>query len=249
MTVSTTRANFGRHLFGVAALVFGIVTLLWHDYSDWTQLRYLVYTAAVAQIFGGLALQFRRTAKTGAAVLAAAYLVLALLCLPEIFTAPKVYNSWGNFLEQCSLVVGAAIAYGSLSSLGSRETLNRIGRILLGICTVSFALEQAFYLDATANFVPKWFPPSPMFWARTTTVFFALAAAALFTNRMALLAARLLTLMLVLFGLIVWVPLVLSDPLSHPNWGELTETFLIAGATWILADVLGGHARNDDHPR
>jgi hypothetical protein len=249
MTVSKLGSNLGRYLFGAAAVVFGLITLIWHDYSDWPQLRYLVYAAAISQIFGGVALPFRRTAKTGAAVLTAAYLFLALLCLPAIITAPKVYNSWGNFFEQFSLAAGAAIAYASLSSVWSRGAVNRIGRILLGICTVSFALEQAFYLDATAGFVPKWFPPSPMFWAVATTFFFALAAAALLTNRMALLATRLLTLMLVLFGLIVWVPLVLSDPHSHTNWSEITETCAIAGATWMLADLLGEHPLNDNHPR
>ncbi len=249
MTVSKLGPNLGRYLFGVAAVAFGLITLIWHGYSDWPQLRYLVYASAAAQIFGGSALQFRPTAKMGAAALAVAYLFLALLCLPEIVFTPKVYNSWGNFFEQFSLVAGAAIAYASLSPVWSRETINRIGRILLGICTFSFALEQAFYLDATAGFVPRWFPPSPMFWAVTTTVFFALAAVALLTNRMALLAARLLTLMLVLFGLVVWVPLVLSDPHNHTNWSEITETFAIAGATWILADLLGEHPLNDDRSR
>jgi hypothetical protein len=249
MTVAMRGSNVGRHVFGVAAVAFGIITLIWHDYSDWPQLRYLVYAAAAAQIFGGAAIQFRRTAKMGAAVLGAAYLFLALLCLPEIVTAPKVYNSWGNFFEQFSLVAGAVIAYAGLLSAWSPEKRNRVGRILLGICTVSFALEQAFYLDATANFVPKWFPPSPMFWAVTTTVLFALAAVALLTNRMALLATRLLTLMLVLFGLIVWVPLVLADPHSHTNWSEITETFAIVGATWILADLLGEHPWNEGPAR
>jgi hypothetical protein len=246
MTVSTPSSDLGRRLFGIAAVVFGLITLMWRDYHHWPQLRYFVCAAAVAQIFGGSALQFRRTAKTGAAVLSAAYLFLALLCLPEIVFRPRVYNSWGNFVEQFSLLAGAVIAYASLSFLWSRETLNRIGRILLGICTVSFALEQAFYLDATANFVPKWIPPTQMFWAVSTTVLFALAALALLTNRMALLATRLLTLMLVLFGLIVWVPLVRSDPYSCTNWSEITETFAIAGATWILADLLGEPPLNDD---
>jgi hypothetical protein len=45
--------------------------------------------------------------------------------------------------------------------------------------------------------------------------------------------------MLVGFGLIVWIPLVLSDPHSHTNWSETTETFAIAGAAWILASLLG----------
>src|SRR5271169_5823774 len=235
MTVTTPSSNRGRHVFGVAALVFGLITLAWHDYNDWHQLRHIVYAAAAAQIFGGAAIQFRRTAKTGAAVLGAAYLVFALLCLPEIAAKPQIYNSWGNFFEQFSLVTGAGIIYAHLSSAWSRETLNRIGRILLGICAASFTLEQAIYLDATAHLVPKWLPPSQMFWAVTTTALFALAAVALVTNRMALLATRLLTMMLVIFALLVWGPLLLSDH-SHANWSETVETFAIAGAVWILAD-------------
>ncbi len=217
----------------------GLITLAWHDYNDSHHLRYIVYAASAAPIFGGAVIQVNRTAKTGAVVLGAAYLVFALLCVPGIVAAPRIYNSWGNFFEQFSLVTGAAIVYARLSSAWSRETLHRIGRILVGICVASFTLEQAIYLGATASLVPKWIPPSQMFWAVTTTVLFALAAVALLANRMALLAARLLTLMLVSFGLLVWVPLILSDPHSHTNWSEGAETFAIAGAAWILTDLLG----------
>jgi hypothetical protein len=224
----------------VAALAVGLVTLAWHDYNGWHQPRYLVYAAASALIFGGAAIQFRRTAKTGAVVLAAVYLVFALQCVPGIVAAPRIYNSWGNFFEQFSLLTGAAIVYARLSSAWSPGTLRRVGGIFLGICVASFTLEQGIYLAATASLVPKWIPPSQMFWAVTTTVFFAVAALALLANRMALLAARLLTVMLVSFGLLVWVPLILSDLHSHTNWSETAETFAIAGAAWILADLLGG---------
>ena len=78
-----------------------------------------------------------------------------------------------------------------------------------------------------------------MFWALTITVLFALAAMAILTNRMALLATRLLTVMLLLFGLLVWIPLLLSGPHSQANWSETALTFAIAGTTWILADLLG----------
>jgi hypothetical protein len=249
MTPSTPGSNLGRHVFGVAALAFGLITLIWHDYNGWHQPRYLVHVAAAALIFGGAAIQFRRTAKLGALVLGAIYLFFSLQCVPGIVAAPRIYNSWGNFFEQFSLVTGAAIVYARLSSPWSRETLSGIGRLLLGICTASFTLEQAFYLDPTAKLVPKWLPPSQMFWAVTTTVFFALAAVALLTNRMALLATRLLTMMLVIFGLVVWVPLLLADPRSHTNWSETVETFAIAGTAWILADLLGEYRLNDHRPR
>jgi hypothetical protein len=237
MTELTPSSNPGRHVFGAAAL--GVIALAWHDYNDSHQLRWIVYSASAALLFGGAAIQFRRTAKTGAAVLGAAYLVFALLCVPGIIAAPQIYNSWGNLFEQFSLLTGAAIVYAQLSSAWSPETLNWIGRVLLGICVASFTLEQAIYLDATAHLVPKWVPPSQMFWAVATTVSFALAAVALLTNLMALLASRLLTMMIVSFGLLVWVPLVLLDPHSHTNWSENAETFANAGATWILADLLG----------
>jgi hypothetical protein len=249
MTVSTPSSKLGRPVFGVAALAFGLIALVWHGYNDWHPPRYLIYAAAAALIFGGAAIPFRRSAKTGAVVLGAVYLVFTLLCVSGIVAKPQIYNSWGNFFEQLSLVTGAVMVYSRLSSAWSREMVNRIGRILLGICTASFTLEQAFYLGATANLVPKWLPPSQMFWAVATTVLFALAAVALLTNRMALLATRLLAMMLVIFGLLVWVPVLLSDPHNHTNWSETAETFAIAGTAWILADLLGEYRLNDHRSR
>src|SRR5436853_5558463 len=225
MTEAAPGSNLGRHVFGVAALAFGLITLAWHDYNGRHLPRYSVYAIAAALIFGGAAIQFRRTAKTGAVVLGAVYLVFALLCVPGIVSAPRIYNSWGNFFEQFSLVTGPAIVYAYWSSAWSREMLNRMGRILVGMCVASFTLEQAIYLHATASLVPKWLPPSQMFWAVTTTVFFALAAVSLFTNRMALLATSMLTMMLVLFGLLVWVPLVPAYPHGHTDWSDIAVAF------------------------
>jgi hypothetical protein len=248
MRLAPNISNLGRHVFGVAALAFGLITLVWHNYKDWDQLRYIlnaadgpvfVYAAAAAQIFGGTAIQFRRTAKTGAVFVGAVYLAFAVLGVPLIITTPQIYNSWGNFFEQLSLVTGAGMIYFHMSSAWTPEILIRVGRNLMGICVTSFTLEQAVYLDATAKLVPKWLPPSQMFWAITTTVLFTLAAVALLTNRMALLATRLLTAMIVIFGLLVWIPMLLSDPHSHANWSESAETFAIAGTAWILADLLG----------
>jgi hypothetical protein len=238
-TTDAAHANLGRRVFGVAALAFGVITLAWHDSHDGHLQRYVVYAAAVALIFGGGAIQFGRSVKVGAALLGGAYLVFVLLSVPGIIAAPQIYNSWGNFFEQLSLFSGAAIVYLRWSSAWPLETIGRIGRVLLGICAASFALEQAFYLNATAGLVPKWIPPTQKFWAIATTILFALATVGLVANRMALLASRLLTAMIVGFGLLVWVPLVLSNPHNHANWSEIAENFAIAGAMWILADLLG----------
>jgi hypothetical protein len=125
MTVSTPSSKLGRPVFGVAALAFGLIALVWHGYNDWHPPRYLIYAAATALIFGGAAIPFRRSAKTGAVVLGAVYLVFTLLCVSGIVAKPQIYNSWGNFFEQLSLVTGAAIVYSRLSSAWSREMVNR----------------------------------------------------------------------------------------------------------------------------
>src|SRR5208282_33001 len=111
MTAPKPDSNLGRHLFGVAAVAFGLVTLAWHDYNGWHQPLSLVYAAAAALLLGGAMIPFRRTAKPGAAVVGAVYLVFALQCVPGIVAAPRIYNSWGNFFEQFSLVTGAAIVF------------------------------------------------------------------------------------------------------------------------------------------
>ena len=78
-----------------------------------------------------------------------------------------------------------------------------------------------------------------MFWALATTAAFALAAIALLTGFMARLASRLTTAMLVLFGLLVWLPALFADRHSFGNWSEGVETLAIAGTAWIVADLLG----------
>ena len=77
-TTDAADSNLGRHVFGVAALAFGVITLAWHDSHDGHLQRYVVYAAAVALIFGGGAIQFAGRAKMGAALLGAAYLVFVL---------------------------------------------------------------------------------------------------------------------------------------------------------------------------
>ncbi|MGB6985538.1 MAG: hypothetical protein WBD74_06110 [Candidatus Aquilonibacter sp.] len=234
MTVSTPNLKLGRQLFAIAAIASGIVTLAPH-HSPYGPI--LLYAAGVAQIFGGAAMLLRRSAKIGAVVLGAVYLIFSLLLVPPIVAKPLVFDPWGDFFEEFTLVVGAAIVY-ALSSGFARKTVRRIGRILFGICVISFAVYQAVHLDYTASLVPTWVPPSQMFWSVATTVAFGLEAVALLTNRWALLATRLTTLMLVIFGLLVWLPRLLSDPSKHSNWSETVLTFGIAATSWIIADLL-----------
>ena len=90
---------------------------------------------------------------------------------------------------------------------------------------------------AAADLVPKVDSTQPDFWAILTTIAFALVAIAILINRQARLAIRLMTLMLALFGVVVWIPRLIARPQVHLNWSEFGLTFLITGAAWMVADL------------
>jgi hypothetical protein len=113
----------------------------------------------------------------------------------------------------------------------------RLARFGLGVCAISFTLGQALLLRETAQLVPKWMPPSQMFWAVLTTIAFALAAIAILANRVARLAMRLMTLMLGIFGVVVWLPHLIANPRAHFIWSECVLTFLVTGAAWTVSDL------------
>lgn len=239
------RIYLGRHVYGLAAIIFGIITLIWRDFTTWQQniprVAVVVYLVAALELFGGVAIQWPKAARVGAIALGMLYAIFAFSWVPRIVREPLVYDRWGNFFEQLSIVSGAIIVYAwaSRDDSGRRTKIERIGYIFFGICVISFTLEQLFYLSATASFVPKWIPPGQMFWAILTTVAFALAAMALLSGRFALLASRLTTLMIIGFALLVWLPILFADPHKLFNWAGNAQNLAITGAAWIVADFLG----------
>jgi uncharacterized membrane protein YphA (DoxX/SURF4 family) len=248
------RFSLGRHVFGLAAVGFGVSALVFHDFNEWQQIRplgnipyreILLYAVAAVEIFGGVAIQWPRTARAGALALGTIYLIFALLWVPLFIEKPRVYDSVGNFFEQFSLVSGALIVYASFDRSDPMRAakLARIGYFCFGICVVSFTAGQVVYFSGVAGFVPKWIPPGQKFWATATTLAFALAAVALLSGRSALLASRLLTAMILGFGLLIWlptlwVPTFFAAPGTLESWAGNAENLAIAAAAWIVADFL-----------
>lgn len=256
-----SRIYLGRHVYGIAAIAFGVITLVWHDFNTWQQIRplgniahreILLFFAVVIELFGGCAIQWPRTARAGALALGVLYLTFALLWVPFIVATPGTYDRWGNFFEQFSIVSGALIVYATSarSESESAAKIARLGYLFFAICVISFTLEQLFYLSATASFVPEWIPPGQMFWAIATTIAFALAAIALLSGRSALLASRLLTLMLIGFGLLVWLPAPFGDAHKLISWAGNAQNLAITGAAWIVTDFLSQNraAATAPHP-
>ncbi len=248
VTVSSMKAaSYGRIVFGASAVLLGIIALMWYDADTWQTLRRiwsLPFGTTIGgclmmvQIAAGIGMQYSRTAHLASMVLGILYLFFSLASIPDILAAPTVYVHYGSFFEQFSAFCGAIALYAATEANAARAVaFGRVARLGLGVCAISFTVSQILYLPATAELVPKWIPPNQTFWAIFTTIAFALAAIAILIHRQTRLAIRLMTLMLVLFGVLVWVPRLYAHPEVHLNWSEFGLTFLIAGAVSMAADL------------
>jgi hypothetical protein len=237
---------YGRILFGASAIAFGVVSLIWHDSGMWQLLLPLHgplgtiagWCLVIVQIAGGIAMMIPRTARQASIAVGAVHGLYVLGAVSSIITAPREPGGYINGFEELAIVCGALAVYAASETDAARAiVLGRIARLGLGACCVSFAWAQVLYLQYTASLVPAWIPPNPVFLTNLTTIAFALAAVAMLINRQARLAMRLLAVMVALFGVLVWLPIIAGHPAMLSNWSEVSENYLIAAAAWLVADI------------
>ncbi|MBV8206062.1 MAG: hypothetical protein JO041_04655 [Acidobacteria bacterium] len=240
--------SVGRMFFGAAAVLLGAIALIWHDSATWQILQQIWKLPAgstigaflmAALVAGGIAIQHPRSARPAAVVLCIVFACFSLACVPDFVAASNPFERFGgSFFQMLSMLCGALALYAAMEGNSARARIfGRTARLGLGLCAISFALSQALFLRPTAALVPKWIPPGQMFWAIVTTIAFALSAVALLIHFQARLAARMMALMLALFGVLVWFPHLVADRRAHFVWSEFALTMLIAGAAWMVADL------------
>ncbi len=224
-------------------MAFGILTLSWrriHGLGGLSHPGILVYIFGIAELAGGISVQWKKTARFGAVVLVSVFSIFSLYMIPPIFRTPLDFSPYGNFFETFSILIGSAFILAStiLSQRDKAVKIERTAYLGYGISVITYALYQIFFLSYTASLVPKWIPAGQMFWAVATTIAFALAAIALLTGRSALLASVLLTAMIISFGLLIWVPACITHPHVLSNWTENADNLAMAGTAWIVVDYL-----------
>ena len=242
--------NLGYRVYGLAALWLGVIGLVWADFASvWQPVpehvphrEMLAYLVAATEALSGLTLLWRRTAASGAIVLAILFAIgVALLQLPKVIAQPLSPGSWGGVAEQSALVVGGLLAYAMIAGIES-AALYRLCWVLFGLCCLVFGVEHFAYEDATAVMVPKYLPYGQHFWARATGVAHIAAGLGILTGIRARLAAQMLTAMFVVFQAIVHTPVLLHDPSTHFNWTINAVNLALVGAAWIVADSLKGRS-------
>ncbi len=247
--------SLGARIYGLAALLLGLVGLAWGDFAavwqpvppDWPARTALAYLWAGLFVAGGLLLQLRRTAALGALLLAALVLPFFLLWAKRVIGFPQILGTWSGFAEQVVLILGGIAVWllcVSTAADPEERRLARTVRLIFGLCLLAFGAAHFVYVRETAAMVPAWLPPGTHFWAWTTGACHILAGLALLSGIRALLAARLLTAMFAGFGLLVWLPQLFASPGAHMAWAGNAINLVLTGAAWALADLLARPGRS-----
>jgi uncharacterized membrane protein YphA (DoxX/SURF4 family) len=240
-------SNLGIYVYAIGAIFLGILGLTSGDFAaTWQRVapnipfrEPLAYLTALIELAAGLALLWRRTARAGALTLTIVYTVFTIAWVPKILENLRNFDSTGNFFEEFSLVAAGAVLFASFSPAAS--TVSRYESLfarLYALSAISFGIGHIYYMPGLLTWIPKWIPPSQMFWAYVTTIGFFLAAAAILSGIMAPLASRLLAAEIVGFEILVWIPKLLAGPHEHSNWAGNAISVALSGAAWVVSDSI-----------
>jgi uncharacterized membrane protein len=243
------RAELGRHIFGLGIFALGMAFLVWGDFisgqpvpNDFPHRTALAYIVGAFLVITGAALQFRRSAAIAAAALTAYYLLIVILFMngPGLLAHFAEYGIYEGLSEQLAIAAAALIVYATYATLTpvTSTRLTLLGQVAFGLCALVWGGAHFKYMNLTAPLVPKWLPPSQVFWGYLTGVAFLAAGLAILSRIQARLAAILLTIMLATFTFLVHIRILFTDHRTEFNWTELALNVTLLGATWIVADSL-----------
>ena len=241
------RAGLGRHVFGIGIMAIGLACLVWGDFitgqpvpNDFPHRIALAYTVAAFLLCAGIIMQWRRSASFSAAALGAYYALIVIIVMngPRLLAHFKEYGIYEGIAEQFAITAAALLVFAATTRiptpLAARLTL--LGQLIFGICALVWGGAHFVYMNFTAPLVPKWLPPSQVFWGYLTGVAFILAGLAILTRIRARLASILLTIMLASFTFLVHIRILFADHKLEFNWTELAINLALVGAAWVVAD-------------
>jgi len=251
LTANNLTSDLGRRVFGAGIVALGLVFLAFRDFEGGQVVPdKLPAHAALACIVGaflvvaGAATAWRRTAAWGAGALAAYYALVVVLLMDGlvIIENPAEYGAYSGAAEELAVAAGALIVFAANAPIDGTQAarLTRVGQRAFGACAVLFGGAHFFYMNLTAPLIPKWLPPSQLFWGYATGVFHIAGGLAILTGVRARLAAILLTVMYAAFTPLVHIPTLFADPHRAFFWSENALNLLLVGAAWVVADSLAG---------
>jgi uncharacterized membrane protein len=249
MTAEKTAVALGWRVYGLGVMAVGMASLVFREFDPGQPVpdglpahTVLACAAGALMVAGAAAIEWRRTVAWGAAALMVYYTLFVVILMNGrvLLSDYAIYVTYENLAMQLAIAVAAAIIFASAAGIDAARAarLTRLSQLAFGVCALVFGGAHFVYMNMTAPMVPKWLPPSQVFWGYVTGVCFVAAGLAILTGVQARLAAILLTVMLALFGLLANFPILLADHANHFNWTESAVNLAVVGAAWVVAESL-----------
>ena len=214
-------------VLGVTAAIFNDMATIWHPLQPGVPFRsFIIGAFALVMIVGGIGVQFGAFARPSLIALASGYAFCALLWLPRMIGYPQIYGVWGGAIENFAMTAAVATLFVPAA------------RFIYGACVASYGISHLTALSETAQLVPPFMPFGQTFWAVATAFAFLAAAVAILTGWHASLGARMLAVMLGVFGALVWLPKLFAFPTAHAAWAGNAMNLAALASAWLVADHL-----------
>lgn len=242
----------GRALFALSVVGLGILSLLSGDFAmNWQPVpagvpvrEALAYLSGALLLIFGLGLLIEKFAAISAVVLTADFLIwLVALRIAQL----KSLWDWGGGLgvgETAILVCGAwALLWAlpnwdqsRLRQLLQSASARSIVLALFGIGVVLIGIAHFVFAKATADLVPAYLP-SRIGFAYLTGALHIAAGVAVVAGIVPRLAAVLEGIMMILFGLMVWLPRVVAAPLTRFEWTAMLVSYAYGAGSLLVAGL------------
>ena len=221
---------------GILGLAYGDYAPAWHAFPAGVPGREIwIGGFALILIAASAGLCIPRIATPSLWAIEAYYLIWAAIAAGPIFAAPLNVVGWYGTVEALTALAGVVLLQSARSPVVVRGA-----QIVFGLTCVFYGWSHFAYADYTASMVPSWLPGS-LALAYVTGACHIAAGLGLIAGVLPRLAAALEAAMMSLFGLLVWVPTLLTEDKPkwatppQAQWTEIIVNLLLAAAAWIVA--------------
>jgi uncharacterized membrane protein len=253
----------GRFLLALPMMIFGVehflfanfVTMIVPPWIPWH--LFWAYFVGIALFAAGVAIAVKKEAQLAGLLLGAMILAFVLLIhtrllaqLPgDPYAANPIFGlhpgRMHNACKDLGLSGAAFLFAGTQSEVWKEQRRDKaftLGRVLFAIAVATLGVLHFVYPAFAPGVQPMstsiTFPlPGQPAWSYLTGIAFVAAATAIFLNSKVRLAATLLGILILLFGLIVWVPWLAAHPQDIAG-GNYLKDMGLAGGALLLAGAL-----------
>jgi len=253
----------GRFLLALPMVIFGVQHFVFASFvamivPPWIPWHFFwAYFVGIALIAAGAAITLNREAwlagfLLGAMILAFVVLIHSRLLVQwpgDVFAMNPIFGPHpGRLNNACKDMglSGAAFLFAGTQSEAwkdsGRDKIFTTGRVLFAIAVAALGLLHFVYPEFAPGVQPmsaavKFPLPGQPMWSYLTGVAFLAAGAAIFLNSKVRLVATLLGILILLFGLIVWVPWLAAHPQDAAG-GNYLKDMGLAGGALLLAGAI-----------